>query len=101
MVKKLNGQELEGMVRHWLKAPAGGYLGSPYGSSPLELLQKPMTAGIGDAFIQKMESDLLLVASLPKGAVNVYFEDKGNDSKVLHVTVYDSKVSVDSSGAFV
>lgn len=101
MANKLNGEELQGMVRHWLKSPAEGYLGSGYGSSPLELLQKPMTSGLGDAFVQKMENDILLLTSLPKGAVSVYFEDKGNDSKVLHVVCYDSKISVDGSGAFV
>lgn len=101
MANVLNGAELQGMVRHWLKTPVEGYLGSGYGSSPLELLQKPMTSGVGDAFVQKMEDDILLLASLPKGAVSVYFEDKGNDSKVLHVVAYDSKVSVNSSGEFV
>lgn len=101
MASILNSSEVQSMVRHWLATPSDGYLGSGYGSSPLELLQKPMSSGVGDAFVQKMESDLRLVAGLPRGAVNVFFENKGNDSKILHVVVYDSKVSVDSTGAFV
>lgn len=86
------------MVGHWLSTPPNGYLGSGYGADPQSLLQKPMSAGLADAFVSKMEKDVPLIGALQGGAVNVYFEDRTNDSKYLHINVLDSLVSVDSAG---
>lgn len=94
----VNGEEVQGMVGHWLGTPVNGYLGSGYGSDPLTLLQKPMTAGLGDAFVQKMEVDVPVIGALQGGAVNVYFEDRDNRSKNLLITVADSLVRVDAEG---
>lgn len=98
MASKLNGAELQGMVRHWLTVPPNGYLGSDYGSDPQSLLQNPQVSGMGDAFIRKMEKDVPMIQALPKGAVEVALEDKGNDAKILHIDVLDSKVTVSNSG---
>lgn len=98
MQNKINGAEVQDMVRHWLETPPNGYLGSGYGSDPQSLLQQPMSSGMGDAFIDKMIADIPLLASLPAGAVNIYFEDIGNDRKRLLIQIADSLVTVDSEG---
>ncbi|WP_313453341.1 hypothetical protein [Stutzerimonas nitrititolerans] len=98
MANEINGEEVHGMVGHWLATPVNGYLGSGYGSDPQSLIQKPMSAGLGDAFIQKMERDVPVIGILPGGAVNVYFEDRDNRSKNLIVNVMDRLVRVDSTG---
>ena len=97
MANKLNGAKVHNMVRHWLKTPVNGYLGSSYGSAPQDLLQKPMSSGLGDAFVAKLKQDVPVIGLLP-GATDVYFEDKGIDTKILHIDVLDSLVSIDSLG---
>lgn len=94
-MSKINGEELQGMVSHWLNTPPNGYLGSSYGSDPKSLLQQPNAAGLGDAFIDKMSTDIPLVGALPSGAVNVYFEDISNDRRRLLIEVSDGLVTVD------
>lgn len=96
MQNKLNGAELQDMVRHWLGTPPNGYLGSGYGSDPHALLQQPMSSGIGDAFIDKLTDDVPLVGALPAGAVNVYFQELENDKKRLLIEVSDQLVTVDN-----
>lgn len=95
MTNKINGAELQGMVEHWLSTPPSGYLGSSYGSDPQSLLQQPMASGLGDAFIDKMAEDIPLLAALPSGAVNAYFQDIGNDRRRLLIDVSDRLVTVD------
>lgn len=98
MANKLTATEIQGMVRHWLSTPPNGYLGSGYGTDVMAMLQNPMGAGIGDGFIAKMREDLPIIGALPAGAINVYFEDKGNDSKILWIDVSGSLVGIDSLG---
>lgn len=95
MQNKLDGAALQDMIRHWLSTPPNGYLGSGYGSDPQALLQQPLASGIGDAFLDKMAEDLPLIAALPSGAVNAYFEDASNDTKRLLIQVADTMVTVD------
>lgn len=98
MANEVNGEEVQGMVGHWLGSPVNGYLGSGYGSDPLALIQKPMSAGLGDAFVQKMETDVPVIGALQGGAVNVYFENRNNSSKNLIVNVMDRLVRIDNTG---
>lgn len=98
MTNKLTASEIQDMVRHWLSTPPNGYLGSGYGTDVMALLQAPMASGLGDSFIAKMREDLPIIGALPAGAINVYFEDKGNDSKILWIDVSGSLVSIDSLG---
>lgn len=86
------------MVTHWLGVPVNGYLGSGYGADAMSLLQKPMSSGLGDAFLQKMERDVPVISILPSGAVNVYMQDRNNQSKDLIINVLDRLVVVDESG---
>ncbi len=101
MASRLNGAELQDMVRHWLSVPPNGYLGSGYGTDVMALLQNPMAAGVGDAFIRKMRQDLPIIGALPPDVVNAWFEDKGNDTKLLHIDVLDSRVSINNLGEIV
>lgn len=75
------------MVSHWLNAPPNGYLGSNYCADPQSLLQNPMAAGIGDAFIGKMCDDVQALAAMPSGAVNVFYVDSQLDRRELIVDV--------------
>ena len=86
------------MVGHWLGVPVNAYLGSGYGSDAQSLLQKPMSSGLGDSFLQKMERDVPVIGLLPGGAVNVYMQDRDNRSKDLIVNVLDRLVTVDERG---
>ncbi len=52
----ITGNEIQGMVGHWLKTPVNGYLGSDYGQDVKALLQQPQTDGAPDAFLQKLRS---------------------------------------------
>jgi len=52
MKPTISAQDIQAMVSHWLNTPPNGYLGSNYGADPQSLLQNPMSAGIGDAFIE-------------------------------------------------
>lgn len=91
----INGTDLGRMVRHWLSTPPNGYLGSSYGCDPKSLLQLPNSSGLGDAFIDKMMEDIPLLRQLPRGTVNVYFEQAGLDSKRLLIEVGDITIPYD------
>lgn len=98
MANEVNGEEVLGMVGHWLGTPPNGYLGSSYGSDAQVLLQKPNAAGLGDAFVAKMQTDVPLVGALQGGAVDVYYQNVTNDTNRLVINVADSLISVDSAG---
>lgn len=89
------GEDLARMVRHWLSTPPNGYLGSGYGCDPKALLQMPNASGLGDAFIDKMMEDIPLLQQLPRGAVNVAFEQIAIDKKRLLIQVGDILINYD------
>jgi len=93
----INGEEVSGMVEHWLTTPPNGYLGSSYGSDVKALLQLPNSAGLGDQFIDKMNADLPVISALPADATDVYFEQVDKETKRLIIRVVDSLVAVDES----
>lgn len=93
----VDGDEVSGMIEHWLKTPPNAYLGSDYGSDPKSLLQMPNSAGLGDQFIDKLIVDVPVVAALPSAAVNVYFEQIDKESKQLIIQVADRLVTVDET----
>lgn len=68
----ITGNEIQGMVGHWLHTPINGYLGSDYGQDVKALLQQPQTDGAPDAFLQKMRSDVTVLQALPAGSINLY-----------------------------
>jgi len=91
----VNGEDLARMVRHWLSTPPNGYLGSSYGCDPKALLQLPNADGMGDAFIDKMLIDIPLLRQLPRGSVNVYFQQRTKDTKRLIIEVGDISINYD------
>jgi len=98
MKNAITAELLQDMIRHWLSTPPNGYLGSGYGSDPLSLLQIAMATNEGDVFLAKMRTDLPLLSALPAGAVNLYFEDTGIDSKNLIIEVAGAAITVDALG---
>lgn len=98
MANVITGELVQAMIRHWLSTPPNGYLGSGYGSDVMSLLQTAMLTMSADSFLAKMREDLPVIGALPSGAINLYFEDRGNDSKVLFVEVMGSLVSIDNLG---
>jgi hypothetical protein len=85
----VTAQEVQGMVSHWLATPVNGYLGSSYGNDLAALLQRPMSAGLADNFLQKMITDIPILGALPEGSVNIYLVDKAgyNDKKELTLEI--------------
>lgn len=95
----LTMQDIAGMVRHWLETPVNGYLGSSYGNDLKALLQQPMNSGLGDEFLQKLITDVPVLASLPAGSLNLYLEPISKDRQRLIIDLAGTQVSVDSLGA--
>jgi hypothetical protein len=93
--------DMMGMVRHWLRTPPNGYLGSGYGADVMELLQRPMLDGTGDALIQKMRQDIPLLDMLPSGSIYVWLQDVDGtiDQRELIIQIADQYVTVTGSGA--
>lgn len=71
-MKTISGTEINAMVEHWLRTPAGSYLGSDYGQNGNDLLQRPMFEGAANAFIRKMREDIPILEALPADAVTIY-----------------------------
>lgn len=91
----IGSDDIAGMVRHWLGTPPNGYLGDSRGCDPLSLLHQPSTSGLGDAFIEKMLTDIPILRQLPRNAVNVYFEQVTKDRKRLLIEVGDVTIPYD------
>ncbi|MEM4986266.1 hypothetical protein V8G57_02585 [Collimonas sp. H4R21] len=87
MTPIITAQDIQAMVSHWLSTPPNGYLGSDYGADPQSLLQNPMAAGIGDAFIGEMREDVPVLDVMPADAVNVFYVDALPDRLELIVDV--------------
>lgn len=96
MATQITGKEIQAMIRHWLKTPVNGYLGSDYGQDVKSLLQLPMadTAAV-DAFLQKLKTDVALLMQLPADAVNLYAVERGIDKKEIVIEVAGLTVSLD------
>ena len=88
MSTKITGKDVQNMIRHWLKTPINGYLGSDYGQDAKALLQLPMgdSASV-DAYLQKLRSDIALLLKLPVNAVNIYSVERGIDKKEIVIEV--------------
>ena len=96
MTAKITGKDVQNMVRHWLKTPLNGYLGSDYGQDAKALLQLPMadTASV-DAFLQKLRTDIAILLSVPADSLNVYAVDKDIDKKEIVIEVAGQAISLE------
>jgi len=88
----ISSEDIVRMVQHWLSTPPNGYLGSPYGCDPYSLLQKPQSSSLADEFVDKMMTDLPILRQLPRGTVNVFFQNVGKDSKRLLIQVGETMI---------
>lgn len=91
--------EIADMVRHWLATPVNGYLGSSYGQDVKALLQQALHTGMADDFLQKLMTDVPVLAAMSPGTVNIYMETVAKDHRRLIIDLAGTQVSVDSLGA--
>lgn len=95
MAEALNTDLLFRMIAHWLATKPNSYYGSTYGAPLEELLQKPLSSPMSDAFLAKMREDIPVLALLPGEAVNLWAENDGVDRKTIHIEIYGQYVSLD------
>lgn len=96
MSTKITGKELQYMIRHWLKTPVNGYLGSDYGQDAKALLLRAMSDQASvDEFLQKLRSDIPLIGAMPAGSVNIYAVERGVDRKEIVIEVDGTAVSLE------
>lgn len=75
------------MVTHWLRSPVNGYLGSSYGSTLSEMLQTPMAAGRGDAFLSKLRGDVPVIGAADPASINLFVTDEAPDRRRILIGV--------------
>lgn len=90
----ITGNDIRGMVEHWLKTPVGAYLGSGYGADLKSLLQSPQTSSHADRVIQKMRADIPVLQSMPANSINIYGVPSGVDRLDLVIEVGDQIIQV-------
>lgn len=90
----ISAKDIQAMVSHWLKTPVNGYLGSDYGQDVKSLLQKPLSDGSGDAFLQKMRADIPLLSVIPSNRINLYLVNRAPDKKELYIDVAGTPIQV-------
>lgn len=95
----ITGKEVQAMVKHWLKTPVNGYLGSDYGQDLKSLLQRPMNDGMGDAVLQKLRSDVPIIGILPSGSVNLLQINGETDKRTFCIEVAGNLVEVSDSSS--
>lgn len=78
--RKITGQRVQRMVRHWLGTPPNGYLGSDYGSSLPDMLLTPQRSGEADRFVAKLKIDVPVV-QIGGNSIGVAIEDVGIDQR--------------------
>lgn len=71
-MSEITGQDLHGMIRHWLEVPVEGYHGSDYGQDLKALLQNPQAAGQADEYLAKLRKDIPILQLMPAGSINLY-----------------------------
>ena len=86
--------DIEAQIQHWLSTEVDGYLGSTYGSSILELLQNPFGAGLADAFLAKLRTDIPLLTMLPANAVDLSVVNTGPDKQTLFISVLGRAIRI-------
>jgi hypothetical protein len=93
---RITGQDIQRMVRHWLKTPTNGYLGSDYGQDAKSLLQRPHADGLADAFLQKLRTDVPIVGAMPSEDVNLYAINTPPDKTEIVIEVAGTGIEVGS-----
>lgn len=93
----ITGNDIQGMVSHWLHTPANGFLGSDYGQDAKSLLQRPAADGAPDAYLNKLRVDVEVLQALPRNSVNLYGIHTPPDRLDLVIEVAGQTISVGSA----
>lgn len=72
----------------------GTYVGSNYGHDAKSLLQKPASSTVANDFIQKLKSDIPVLAALPVGSVNLYSVAKFPDGTAIFLEIAGQEFEV-------
>ena len=59
-MKTITGTEISEMVEHWLRTPAGSYLGSDYGNNAKDLLKGAKRVPTGTLFFMGTNGQLYM-----------------------------------------
>lgn len=94
----LNTDLLFRMIAHWVGTKPNKYYGSTYGAPTEDLLQKPLSSPIADAYLAKMREDIPVIAALPPGTINMYADNDGLDRKTIYIDINGSYVSLADLG---
>lgn len=94
----LNTDLLFRMIAHWVGTKPNTYYGSSYGAPTEDLLQKPLSSPIADAYLAKMREDIPVLAALPPGVINMHASDDGIDRKTIFIEINGSYVSLSELG---
>lgn len=94
----LNTDLLFRMIAHWAATKPNTYYGSTYGSPGEDLLQKPLSSPIADAYLAKMREDIPVIADLPPGTINMYSTHDGLDRKSIFIEINGAYVSLADLG---
>lgn len=94
----LNTDLLFRMIAHWLGTRPNTYYGSTYGAPTEDLLQKPLSSPIADAFLAKMRTDIPVIAALPAGTINMHSTHDGLDRRNIYIEINGSYLSLADLG---
>lgn len=94
MAEALNTDLLFRMIAHWLRTKPNTYYGTTYGNPLEDMLQKPLSSPIADAFLAKMREDIPVLDALPSGTINLYTTNEGVDIKNIYIEVAGQTLSV-------
>lgn len=94
----LNTDLLFRMIAHWVGTKPNTYYGSSYGAPTEDLLQKPLSSPIADAYLAKMREDIPVLAALPPGVINMHSANDGVDRKNIFIEINGSYVSLSELG---
>lgn len=94
----LNTDLLFRMIAHWVGTKPNTYYGSTYGAPTEDLLQKPLSSPIADAYLAKMRADIPVIAALPPGTINMYTDNDGLDRKTIYIDISGSYMSLADLG---
>lgn len=98
MTTKINGRDIQLMVRHWLETPPNGYLGSDYGSDTKTLLQKPFSdTSYFDAFKTKLRKDVPVLRALPSSMTNIGHRGTYPDKLEIAIEVAGQTIEIGGS----
>ncbi len=93
-MEKIDANDVQKMVRHWLGTPTYGYLGSDYGQDAKSMLQKPISTVEADEFLEKLRNDVEILQVMPQGTVNLFSYPEDVDKLKLVIEIAGTEIKV-------